>query len=77
MFAIEIFEINEDLTPTIFSELFTKRNIQYKLRHDSRFSVPNLRSTFYAIESFSYLVPKIWDIVPEEGTSDFCMLHGF
>ena len=56
----------KDLAPTIFSKVFSKRSVQCNLRYASEFSVPNLKSTFHGTESFFYLVPKIWDLVPKE-----------
>ena len=38
---------SKDLTPTIFSESFSKTSVQYNLRHASEFSVPSLKSTFH------------------------------
>ena len=43
---------NKDLAPTIFSESFLKRSVQYNLRHTSEFSVPNLKSTFHSNRKF-------------------------
>ena len=64
--ATEFFKEIKDLAPTIFSEIFPKRSVQYNLRHASEFSVPNVKSIFHGTESLSYLGPKIWDLVPEE-----------
>ena len=64
--ATEFFKDSQDLAPTIFSEIFSERNVQYNLRYASEFSVPNVKSTFHGKESFSYLGPKIWDLVPKE-----------
>ena len=43
---------SKDLTPTIFSEVFLKRSVQYNLRHTSEFSVPNVKSTFNCNRKF-------------------------
>ena len=64
--ATEFSKENKDLAPTIFSEIFSKRSVEYNLRHASEFSVPNLKSTFHGTESLSYLGSKIWDLVPKE-----------
>ena len=55
---------SKDLTPTIFSEFFSKRSVQYNLRHASEFSVPIVKILFIVTGSLSYLGPKIWDLVP-------------
>ena len=43
---------SKDLAPTIFSEIFSKRSVQYNLRHASEFSVPNLKRTFHRNTKF-------------------------
>ena len=55
--ATEFFKEGKDLAPAIFSEVFSKRSVQYNLRHTSDFSVPNVKSTFHGTESLSYLGP--------------------
>ena len=64
--ATEFFKESKDLAPTIFSEISSKRSVQYDLHHASEFSVPNAKSIFHGTESLSYLGPKIWDLVPKE-----------
>ena len=64
--ATEIFKESKDLAPTILSEIFSKRSVQYNLRHASDFSVPNVKSTFHGTESLSYVGSKIWDLVSKE-----------
>ena len=44
--ATEFFKESKDLAPTIFSEIFSERSVQYNLRYASEFSVPNVKSTF-------------------------------
>ena len=36
------------------------------MRNRPDFITPQVHSVFHGTESISYLVPKIWDIVPEE-----------
>ena len=43
---------NKDLAPTIFHESFSKRSVQYNLRHASEFSVPNVKNTFHSNRKF-------------------------
>ena len=47
-------------------DIFNKGNPTYQLRHTSHFSIPLVRSAYNETESLSFLVPKIWDIVPTE-----------
>ena len=48
--ATEFFKEGKDLAPAIFSEVFSKRSVQYNLRHTSDFSVPNVKGTFHGIQ---------------------------
>ena len=42
--ATEFFKESKDLIPTIFSDIFLKRSVQYNLCHDSEFCVPNVKN---------------------------------
>ena len=50
----------------MFTEIFNKRNINYKLRQTSHFSVPPVRSAYNGAESLMFLGRMTWDIVPTE-----------
>ena len=43
---------SKDLAHTIFSEIFSKRSVQYNLRHASEFSVPNVKIIFHCNTKF-------------------------
>ena len=62
--ATEMFKVYRNISPPIFSEIFHRRDINYNLRINSDFAMPNVMSVFHGSESISYLGPKIWDIVP-------------
>ena len=64
--ATEMFKVYRNKSPPIFSEIFHRRDINYNLRINSDFAIPNVRSVFHGSEIISYLGPKIWDIVPLE-----------
>ena len=59
--TIKFFKESKDLASIIFSEIFSKRSVQYNLRHASEFSVLNVKNTFDDTKSLPYLEPKIWD----------------
>ena len=61
-----MFKIYRSTSPPIFSEIFHRRDINNKLRINSDFAMPNVRSVFRGSESISYLCLKIWNIVPLE-----------
>ena len=64
--ATEIFKVYWNLSPSIFNEIIHRRDINYNLRINSEFVLPNVRSVFYGSESISYVSPKILDIAPLE-----------
>ena len=47
IFATEFLKKSKDLAPTIFSKNFSIWSVKYNLRHASKFSVPNVKSTFW------------------------------
>ena len=49
MLATELFKESRDLALTIFSEIFSRRNVQHNLRHASESSVPKVKSAFHGI----------------------------
>ena len=58
--AMEMYKINNDLSPLIVTELFEQRNEQhYDLRKYSQFTIPPLRTVYHGSESISFLGPKI------------------
>ena len=61
-----MFKVYRNLSPPIFSEISHRSDINYNLRINSDFAMPNVRSVFHESKSISYLGPKIWDIVPLE-----------
>ena len=36
------------------------------MRHDSYFTIPNVKSVYHATECFSNLGPRIWHLVPDK-----------
>ena len=64
--ATEMFKVYRNISLPIFSEIFHRRDINYNLRINSDFAMPNLRSVFNGSEGISYLGLKIWDIKPLE-----------
>ena len=64
--ATEMFKVYRSMSPPIFGELFRRRDICYDLKSNSNFAIPSVKSVFHGSKSISYLVPKIWDIVPLE-----------
>ena len=51
MLAKEMFKVYRSMSPSIFSELFRRRDICHNLRSNSNFAVPNVKSVFHGSES--------------------------
>ena len=54
-----------NIPPTIVSEIFYFSNVNYNLS-GSQFPQPSANTIWNGQETISYLVPKIWNMVPEE-----------
>ena len=66
IFATEMYEIKNDPSPLIVTELFKQMNEQhYDLRKNSQFTIPPIRTVYHGSESISFLGPKIWNILPD------------
>ena len=63
---MEMIKVYRNISSSIFSEIFHRRDANYNLRINSDFALANVRSVFHGSETTSYLAPKIWDIVPLE-----------
>ena len=57
--ATEMSKVYRTVSPPIFSEIFHRRDINYNLRINSDFAMPNVRSVFHGNKTISYLGPKI------------------
>ena len=66
MLATEMFKVYRNISSPIFSEIFHRRDINYNLRINSNFAMPDVRFVFRGSQSISYLGPKVWDILPLE-----------
>ena len=65
--AIEIFKFLSGLSPQIINEAFhVKLSAPYYLRDKNELYCRNPKTVTYGTESVSFMVPKIWSIVPQE-----------
>ena len=63
--ATEMYKIKNDLSPLIVTELFEQINEQhYRLRKNSQFTIPPIRTAYHGSESILFLGPRIWNILP-------------
>ena len=61
--AIEIYKALNNLSSPLMPDLFRAKNIRYSLRKGEVLTSYNVKTKSYGIDSISYLVPKIWDIL--------------
>ena len=64
--ATEMFKIHRDLSPEVVSETFESKTSSYNLRRNGAFEKRQVNFVYHGTESLSFLVPKIWDLVPVE-----------
>ena len=66
LLAIEIFKSLNNLSPSIMTEIFKRKETQYDLRNGIKLQSTMPRTTNYGIESISYLASNIWSQIPNE-----------
>ena len=65
--AIEMFRDSRNLSQTILNDTFAQKgNSWYNLREISKFSRPLAKSVYHGSESVSFLMPKIWNMLPDD-----------
>ena len=64
--AIEIYKALNKLSSSLMSELFQVKDTRYNLRSGNILVSSNVKTVHYGKESISYLVPLIWNQVPDE-----------
>ena len=64
--AIEMYKVNNNLSPTLMKDIFPERVIPYNLRNWNPFKTTNVNTVYNGTETLSFRGPKTWAIVPEE-----------
>ena len=64
--ATEMFKIHRGLSPEILRETFVSKTSSYNLCRNDTFEKRKVHSVYHGTESLSFLVSKIWDLVPVE-----------
>ena len=64
--AIENYKVMQGISPTLLNEVFVPRQCNYELRGNNFLERRRVKSERYGTESISSLVPKIWEILPNE-----------
>ena len=55
-----------NISQTIFWEMFTRNNNGYYMRSESDFVIPQIRTVLKGSNSIRYFGPIIWNLIPEE-----------
>ena len=75
--STEVYNIKHELSPELFTEIFTHETESHNnLRPCNDFRIPSIRTIYHSSESFSFLGPKIWNILPDE-TKQQTFLNSF
>ena len=64
--AIELYKVQNDLSPNFMKSIFKISENHYNLRIDNTFQNSNIRTVYYGSETLSYRGPQIWQIVPQD-----------
>ena len=63
-FATEIYKIKNNMSTSIMSELFEKRNLNYTLHSQTDFLLHSVNTVAYGFKSPKYFTRKEWSFVP-------------
>ena len=63
--ATEMYQVNNNLSPKIVTEIFTKHNTTYNLRKNKTWEGHNIRTVTYGTETVCFRGPKIWENLPD------------
>ena len=61
-----MFKVQNHMATEIFNDVFKKRTITYKLRNHNSFERIPVYSVVNVTETFSYLIPRIWDLMAND-----------
>ena len=62
--SIEMYKIKNQLAPTLIQGLFSEHDNTYNLRNGRCWETKYIRTSTYGRETFSYMGPKTWELVP-------------
>ena len=64
--ATEPYKFLKGLSPPLINEIFVERNNNYSLRGNNVLTRRRANSVRYGTETFSFLAPKIWEILQKD-----------
>ena len=59
-----MYEILNGISPDIVQDIFETKSNYYNMRNAPTFSSRNIKTVRYGLQTISYMVPKIWKLVP-------------
>ena len=60
-----MYKVLSGMSPVIMNEIFQLREeSHYSLRYTSKFVILPIHDVYHGSKSPSYLVPKIWELIP-------------
>ena len=64
--AIELFKVRQNLSNSVFSNIFPIRSISYNLRSQTDFIRSNASTSQYGLNSMRCFASKVWQMIPME-----------
>ena len=64
--CIELYKVFSGKSQTIFSDLFERKNINYNLRSQPDFLIPQVKCVYKGSKSLTYFGPIMWNLIPKE-----------
>ena len=62
----ELYKVYHNISQTVFSDLFIRNHINYNLRSQSDFVIPQIKTVYNGTNSLRYFGPIIWNLIPKE-----------
>ena len=64
--ATEMYKILNGLSPDIMQDIFEIKSNSYNTRNAPVFSLRNIKTVKYGLQTISYMAPRIWDLAPKK-----------
>ena len=64
--CVELYKVYNNILQTVFSDLFIRNHINYNLRSQSDFVIPQIKTVYNGTNSLRYFGPIIWNLIPKE-----------
>ena len=61
-----MYKILNGISPDIVQDIFETKSNYYNIRNAPTFSSRNIKTVRYGLQTISYMVPKIWKLVPKK-----------